>query len=230
MKKKAKAMPAPPTPPDSASDVTGAWHQRLVLHSSVTIYQGDCAKILPILGGSGVFITDPPYGMKKAEWDEEVPNWLPMAGECPVATFCGVVGMRDYPTPDWVGAWVRQGSTQRNGKLKGFNNWEPILFYNIAALKNDVIAAPNYHDDYGHPSVKPDKLMGKLVDLMPEGTVIDPFMGTGTTGIAAIRQRRPFIGIERDPKHFETARQRIAEELSGDLFMQNDKAQTEPDE
>lgn len=195
--------------------------QRLVLHPSVVLFLGDCMEILPTLE-LGVIITDPPYGMKKADWDEEIPNWLPLVGTSPVATFCGVVGMRDYPTPDWIGAWVRQGSTQRNGKLKGFNNWEPILFYNIPALKNDVIAVPNYHDDHGHPSVKPDKLMAKLMELMPPGAVVDPFMGTGTTGIAAIRARRSFVGIERDPKHFETARRRLQAELDADLFMQND--------
>ena len=63
--------------------------------------------------------------------------------------------------------------------------------------------------------------MAKLMELMPLGAVVDPFMGTGTTGIAAIRARRSFVGIERDPKHFETARRRLQAELDADLFMQN---------
>ena len=52
-----------------------------------------------------------------------------------------------------------------------------------------------------------------------EETVLDPYMGSGTTGIACIRTNRRFIGIEKDPEHFETARQRIQKELDqGDLF------------
>lgn len=45
-------------------------------------------------------------------------------------------------------------------------------------------------------------------------TVLDPYMGSGTTGVACIRTGRRFIGIEKDPKHFEAARQRLAQELS----------------
>lgn len=192
----------------------------IVLRSSrctATLYCCDCLGLLPL--ASDTVVTDPPYGMNKADWDAMIPNWLPMVGDTPTATFCGVVGMRDYPTPDWVGAWVRQGSTQRNGKLRGFNNWEPILFYNVPSLANDVIAVPNYHDDYGHPSVKPDKLMVRLVDLMPEGSVLDPFMGTGTTGVACVRTGRNFIGVEKDEKYFNIAVERIRRELAqGRMF------------
>src|SRR5688572_15838882 len=92
-------------------------------------------------------VTDPPYGMGKGEWDNSIPPWLHLVRGIPTATFCGVVGMRDYPTPDWVGAWVRPASTQRNGRLRGFNNWEPILFYGVDSLSNDVVVEPNVHDD-----------------------------------------------------------------------------------
>jgi site-specific DNA-methyltransferase (adenine-specific) len=64
----------------------------------------------------------------------------------------------------------------------------------------------------GHPTVKPLKLMEYLVKLVtPEnGIVLDPFMGSGTTGVAALTLNRKFIGIERDDKYFEIASQRIA--------------------
>jgi DNA modification methylase len=56
---------------------------------------------------------------------------------------------------------------------------------------------------------------------VPEGaTVLDPFMGSGTTGIACIRTGRRFIGIEKDPAHYLTALTRIKNELAqGDLFL-----------
>jgi DNA modification methylase len=124
--------------------------------------------------------------------------------------------MRDYPPADWTGAWVRQGSTQRNGKLRGFNNWEPILFYRIKSLLNDVISTPNYHEDFGHPTTKPDELMIRLVELMSlsECKILDPFMGSGTTGVACIRTGRRFIGIELEPKYCAIAVERMERELA----------------
>ena len=56
-------MPAPPTASDSTSDVTGAWHQRLVLSDSVTIYHADCLDMISEIEADAV-ISDPPYGMK----------------------------------------------------------------------------------------------------------------------------------------------------------------------
>ena len=179
----------------------------------MTLYQGDCLEVLPTLAAGSVdaVVTDPPYGMGKGDWDKSIPNWLPLVAGLPIALFCGVVGMRDYPTPDWVGAWVRAGSTQRNGALGGFNNWEPILFYGIAKLDNDVISVPNYHDDTGHPTTKPTNLMTRLVAKMPDGTILDPFMGSGTTGVACMKLGRNFIGIEKDAGYFAIAQRRIAE-------------------
>lgn len=176
--------------------------------------------ILPTLPKVDAVITDPPYGMKKGDWDMEIPNWLPLVGDTPVATFCGVVGMRDYPTPDWIGAWVRIGSTQRIGALRGFNNWEPILFYRIPKLDNDVISCPNFHEDTGHPTTKPTPLMTRLIEKMPGNSVLDPFMGSGTTGVAAIEMGRKFIGIEREPKYFDIACKRIEQAYAqGQMFV-----------
>lgn len=177
------------------------------------LYCGDCQKILPFLGSIDAVVADPPYGMGKAEWDEEIPDWLPLISEVPCAIFCGVIGMRDYPPADWTGAWVRQGSTQRNGKLRGFNNWEPILFYRINSLLNDVISEPNYHEDFGHPTTKPLPLIERLIRLMPEGTVLDPFIGSGTTAVACIRTGRRFIGIELNPEYCAITKSRIDDEL-----------------
>lgn len=53
------------------------------------------------------------------------------------------------------------------------------------------------------------------------GTVVDPFMGSGTTGVAAVRQGRPFIGCEIDPAHFETACKRLSDAIARgpDMFV-----------
>jgi site-specific DNA-methyltransferase (adenine-specific) len=66
--------------------------------------------------------------------------------------------------------------------------------------------------DGRHPTEKPLSLMAEIIaDFTKAGdTILDPFMGSGTTGVAAIRARRNFVGIERDPKYFEIARSRLS--------------------
>ena len=64
---------------------------------------------------------------------------------------------------------------------------------------------------YGHPSQKPRKLMSKLIEdyTNPGDTILDPFMGSGTTGVSCVQTNRNFIGIEIEPKYYEIAEQRI---------------------
>jgi len=85
-------------------------------------------------------------------------------------------------------------------------------------------AAPKFN--HGHPTEKPVPLMLYIVRLSvrKSGVVLDPFMGSGTTGVAAVQMGRKFIGIERDPKYFEIARRRIEEAyLQGDMFIEQPK-------
>lgn len=96
--------------------------------------------------------------------------------------------------------------------------------------------APKYHDlgtanvlkssrvsasDREHQTQKPLDLMQRLVRVVtaPEMVICDPFMGSGSTGCAALAEGRHFIGIERDPTHFETACKRIEDaQRQGQLF------------
>lgn len=64
---------------------------------------------------------------------------------------------------------------------------------------------------FGHPTVKPLKVMAKIIANVAGHRICDPFMGTGSTGVAAIRAGRHFTGIEHNPAHFETAVQRITD-------------------
>lgn len=68
--------------------------------------------------------------------------------------------------------------------------------------------------DYVHPTQKPTGLIEYLVGRHEAATVLDPFMGSGTTGIACIRKERRFIGIEKEKKYFDIAVDRISAELS----------------
>lgn len=70
------------------------------------------------------------------------------------------------------------------------------------AEKKRIIDAPVGKSPYEHPTVKPDVVMNKIVRNVQATTILDPFAGTGSTGIAAVRQGKQFIGIERNPDFF----------------------------
>lgn len=76
-----------------------------------------------------------------------------------------------------------------------------------------------------HPNEKPVALLCKLMEKLPDGVVIDPFMGSGSTIVAAHRLGRPSIGIESDPVYFERACKRIEMEMrQGNLFAEGEAA------
>ena len=73
-----------------------------------------------------------------------------------------------------------------------------------------------------HPTEKPRRLMSEIIAdfTMPEQAILDPFMGSGTTGVAAVMSGRNFIGIERNPEYFELACKRLHDaQRQGDMFL-----------
>lgn len=81
----------------------------------------------------------------------------------------------------------------------------------LADLKRIVDARSRQSKDFNHPTVKPDPVMDKIIRNVAGVSVCDPFMGTGSTGVAAIRAGKSFVGIEHNPAHFDTACRRIEE-------------------
>jgi len=132
---------------------------------------------------------------------------------CRTVLFCGIRGLFDYPRPDWIMCWHRPASIQRCGSLLGFNNWEPILLYGVKAISNDVISVPNAAEVQGHPTTKPLALMRSLLCRLPSISVLDPFMGSGTTLVAAKQLGRRAIGIEIEEKYCEIAAKRLSQEM-----------------
>lgn len=95
------------------------------------------------------------------------------------------------------------------------------VFVGNAQEKKKVSEYPLVQDD-AHPTVKPLGLMRKYVGIctLPDQTILDPFMGSGTTGVAAVQMGRDFIGIEREPKYFDIACKRIEDaQRQGDFFV-----------
>lgn len=187
----------------------------------VTIYHGDCREWMP---EADAVVTDPPYGLdfRGEVWDGAIPEWLPLARSvAPIVAFTTApTTVWDYPRPDWMACWARPASNSR-AVSGGFNHWTPVLIYGKAKFPTDLIslhAIANATEAWvTHPSPKPIRLMTWLVaNTTPEGgTVLDPFVGSGTTLLAAKSLGRKSIGIEIEERYCEIAAQRCAQEVLG---------------
>ena len=186
---------------------------------AVTIYHGDCREIMPLLGKVDLVLTDPPYGLNFAKWDAAIPDWLPAArASAPVVAFTTApTTMWAYPRPSWVAAYSRQGATTRNA-FGGFCHWTPVLIYGDArlpvdfAVSNDAlahIAVAREHNE--HPSPKPIPIFRWLIESLGAQTILDPFMGSGTTLRAAKDLGRKAIGIEIEERYCEIAAKRMSQ-------------------
>ena len=125
-----------------------------------------------------------------------------------------------------LGVWIKpNGAPQFTGDRPG-TGWEAVAILHRDGKKRwnggGHHAVWNYPKISGeHPTQKPLPLVQRWVaDFSDEGeTIFDPFMGSGTTGVAALNLGRRFVGVEMDPIHFDTACRRIeAEARQGKLF------------
>lgn len=126
-------------------------------------------------------------------------------------------GLRFQAMPVW--------DKQAPGLGTGFRaTHECILHFSIdtpeyhSKQHGNVLRSPRASsEDREHPTQKPLKVMRPIIEVQSPlgGTVLDPFMGSGSTGVAALELGRRFVGIEHDPTHFETACRRMRE-VSGD--------------
>lgn len=199
---------------------------------------GDCLDEFEKITKPVVIITDPPYGVefRNEEWDKSIPPWYKPAKNLDVKLIAFTTApttMWDYPRPDWVCAWHRIAAASRSNEKGKFNHWTPILFYNFDGkprLPNpdfyETAFGKTVNENKGwkieHKSPKPLELMMWMVNNMtfPGETVLDPFMGSGTTGVACVRLgNRNFIGIEKKKDHYEEAVNRMMKETSQGVFV-----------
>lgn len=200
-----------------------------------TLYRGDCLEIMPTLHRVDAIVTDPPYGVdfkgKATKWtmptggyiggdSEDIgPRVIAWAIENDVferaVVTPGTRLLHDYPKPYDIG-FIYTPSGSGRGRW-GFVVGHPILYYG-KALTNGT-RSPNGFESFalsdknGHPCPKPVVWMDWLVNkaTLQGQTVLDPFMGSGTTGIACANLGRKFIGIELEQKYFDIACERIYE-------------------
>jgi DNA modification methylase len=206
------------------------------------LYCGDALDILPTLDRCDACVTDPPYGIGEAAgknksrgnlavakdygndaWDNEpVLNllyWVKRAG-----LWCVVFGGNYYELPP-ASCWLVWD------KLNGDNDFAdcelawtnlPKAVRRIQFMWNGMLRA--HGEPRGdHPTQKPVGVMKWCIGQLPapNETIIDPFMGSGTTGVAAIQLGKKFVGIEREPKYFDAACRRISDaRKQPDMFVQ----------
>lgn len=213
-----------------------------------TLYRADCREVLPLLPKVDAVICDPPYGIAHssnygATWQgsqiandhdtsarDHVANW---AAKIP-AVFFGTWKTQPAPTAKACVVWDK-GPAFGMGDLS--LPWKPSfeLAYicgdgwsgdrGEGVLRGSVVVSWESKGRV-HPHQKPVWLAEHFIERAPHAsTILDPFMGSGTTGVAAVKLGRKFIGIEIDPGYFETACKRIRDAYAQpDMFIEQDKA------
>ncbi len=199
------------------------------------VIQGDCRDILPTLAGVDAVVTDPPYGQKYIGSPTRGGAYKGTNNR----VYASVAGDDvDFDPTPWLAwpcaftgaAWFYSRLPQ-SGSLHSWDKrgeYKPMTFADadicwvsrkigtrtFRCLWRGICRHTEIRDKFVHPTQKPVELMKWLLDLLdvPKGaTVLDPFCGSGTTGVACVQTGRKFIGIELDPGYCEIARRRAAD-------------------
>lgn len=212
------------------------------------LINGDCLDIFPLLGPAETIVSDPPFGMcfvssrRKLETkhipiqndqDAEMLRWITaIPASHSKYIFCRWDNLKDVPPPKSAITWIKNNHSMGDLEHEHARQTELILFYNgdkhffPKGRPNDVIKADRTGNGH-HPTEKPVSLMEVLVSYT-SGTVIDPFMGSGSTGVACAKSSRKFIGIEIESKYFDIACSRVKEAYQQpDLFIEPPKKRVE---
>lgn len=208
------------------------------------LFHGDCSEILPALTGVDAVITDPPYGINYSPSQNSAKAWgkktfvgatvvanddkdfdpLPLLGFPRVVLF----GANNYAdrlpaSTEWV-IWDKRQDFPSND----FADCEMIWTNGKGTARifrhlwSGAIRASERNEPRVHPTQKPLVLMKWLIEryTKPGDTILDCFMGSGTTGIAAVQMGRNFIGIEIDPTYFAIAQRRIEDAAAQPLLLE----------
>jgi len=197
---------------------------------------GDCRDILPTLGKVDAVIGDPPFGLgtkmqggtwgitsddgcEMLDWDAEAPSVETLLAIIAAGTSAVLWGGNYFglpPSRGWL-VWDKSNAvpTMADVELAWSNLDRPAKRFRGLVGRCE----------FGHPTQKPLDLMkwtiAQVDHCHPVETILDPFLGSGTTGVAAVQMGRDFIGIEREERYFEIACKRIEEaQRQGDLFIE----------
>ena len=213
--------------------------RKLGPYDCCTVVCGDCLELMKALpdGCVDAVITDPPYGVgleyqngktdSRCEWRDCMVRLVPEARRIARFTILPSCRILEMPwiyahiPPDWLICWFK-GSPGTSASI-GFNDWEPHLAYGRpqTAMHDYFYAAPKPFDN-DHPCPKPlawgTWLVSRAVPV--GGSVVDFFLGSGTTAVAAKKLGRHFLGFEISETYCQIARERIAlVEMQPSLFQ-----------
>lgn len=210
----------------------------VVTIGNATLYRGDCMEVLPTLPKVDAVITDPPYGLgelwqggggsKRTSWKFDPNEAKAWDGEA----VSGVLSLPEWareviiwggnyyslpPSRCWL-LWDKKQNDQwttGQAEMAWTNLSRPVRVFRFAQCEQAS------EGEKFHPTQKPIALMAWCLKWIAGSSVLDPFMGSGTTGVVCAMFGRQFIGIEREPKYFDIACRRIEEaQKQGALFPQ----------
>jgi DNA modification methylase len=190
-------------------------------------------------GSIDCIITDPPYPEeflptygRLAALAERVlkpgGSLLAMAGHCHLPNvFKHLQSGLSYSTGDaealryqWMLAYLMPASEAANWSRKVMTEWKPVLWYVKGSYEGEMVrdvARSRQADKEFHHWGQSESGMADLIDKFtkPGDTILDPFLGGGTTGIVALKMDRRFVGIDVDAQAVETTKARFSEWLNG---------------
>ena len=202
--------------------------------NGITIYHGDCREILPNIERADLLLTDPPYNRKKnyGVWSDDLPeteyvdllHWL--IGQAQRISKRAAFVVPRERLPLFLNEPASHLIIVRRGAVGLANKGWKDQFQPVVAFGTPRKPTPDIWDgirlkgegyffkeeDYGHPGYTPYDVLQRSVDMMIDsGTVVDPFMGTGTTLLAARDCGCKAIGIELNEKYCEIAVNRLGQ-------------------
>ena len=188
------------------------------------LIQGDCLEVMKTLEDNSVdlIIADPPYNFSQSRIAFIHKEFTRIA-KC-VIVFSPPENQWISPADQYL-FWIKPISTKNTSKnysrfiemifIYGRNEWNSDRHWSqYPNVFHDLV------DGKLHPFQKPESLIERLVlnHTIPGNVIFDPFMGSGTTGMACRRLNREFIGIELDEHYFEIAEKRIASVIQMELL------------
>jgi DNA modification methylase len=192
--------------------------QRLIL--------GDCLQVMPLLGKVDAVVTDPPYGIGITKSNRLAVS-RGLGGKSWDDTPADLSGFPDVPSIIWGGNYFDLPPYRaplvwdKNNAGRDFADFE-LAWTNLDMVARRFVFRPmNMDGGKQHPTQKPLALMEWCLGFLPSAqTILDPFMGSGTTLVACQRLGRSGTGIELDPEYFAIACKRVDEATrQPDLFV-----------
>jgi site-specific DNA-methyltransferase (adenine-specific) len=210
------------------------------LADGVVLYLGDCREVLSTLPKVDAVVTDPPYGIgyqrgAGGKGLSRVHNDAPIVGDDKPFDPTQWLGFHDVimwganhfaqqlPHGRWL-AWNKLGTLEPwddfcDVEFAWHNSRSADRIFSL--MWKGLIKGTEKESGRVHPTQKPVTLMRWCIEQTKGHTILDPFMGSGTTGVAAVRLGRRFIGIEIHEPYFDIACRRISEALrQPDMFIE----------